>query len=62
MFKDPLPVEKWNGVLDATKNTKVCYQQGTFNGNNQLIESEDCLSLNVYTPKVSKSKEFINNQ
>ncbi|CAG9861805.1 unnamed protein product [Phyllotreta striolata] len=51
-FKDPIPVDKWNGVLDATKNTKFCYQQtNLYNVQNlSRFENEDCLYLNVYTP------------
>jgi carboxylesterase type B len=55
-FQPPQPVPKWEGVLDATKNTKICYQIGP----NSDKESEDCLYLNVYTPQVSRlSKNLI---
>ncbi|CAH1109552.1 unnamed protein product, partial [Psylliodes chrysocephalus] len=52
-FADPQPAEKWEGVLDATKNTKMCFQQGNmFRIDNLLeLENEDCLYLNVYRPK-----------
>ncbi|XP_028134421.2 venom carboxylesterase-6 isoform X1 [Diabrotica virgifera virgifera] len=49
-FKEPQPVNYWWGVLDATKNTKTCYQVQNFLGLEKL-QTEDCLFLNVYTPK-----------
>jgi carboxylesterase type B len=45
-FKPPVPVEKWEGVFDATKNGPLCPQPST------EPVSEDCLSLNVYTTKL----------
>lgn len=48
-FMAPQRPEKWNGVLDCTNNTKICYQVNS----NDERENEDCLFLNVYTPIVS---------
>nr|XP_023013363.1 uncharacterized protein LOC111503313 [Leptinotarsa decemlineata] len=55
-FKVPKEHEGWNGILDATNNTKICHQ-GLFPGTVNIIlpptnatQSEDCLFLNVYTP------------
>ncbi|KAG5868565.1 hypothetical protein JTB14_013963 [Gonioctena quinquepunctata] len=48
-FKEPQPSEKWKGILNATVNTKVCYQMTS---TIQPTETEDCLYLNVYTPKI----------
>ncbi|XP_057652545.1 juvenile hormone esterase-like isoform X1 [Diorhabda carinulata] len=52
-FADPEPAEKWKGILDATKSNKICYQQNNMLGLELLeeMETEDCLYLNVYTPK-----------
>ncbi|CAG9824762.1 unnamed protein product [Phaedon cochleariae] len=51
-FREPQLDEGWEGILDATKNTKICYQQSNMlNVNQTLLENEDCLYLNVYTPK-----------
>lgn len=48
-FMSPKPVDKWEGVLDCTNNTKFCFQLLS----NDIRETEDCLYLNVYTPAVS---------
>ncbi|CAG9857130.1 unnamed protein product [Phyllotreta striolata] len=48
-FQPPGPAEPWEGILNATSNTIVCYSQGL--AEKPLIESEDCLVLNIYTPK-----------
>ncbi|XP_050499750.1 juvenile hormone esterase-like isoform X1 [Diabrotica virgifera virgifera] len=52
-FADPEPAEKWDGILDATHNTKICYQQSNMYNvpNLEELENEDCLYLNVYTPR-----------
>ncbi|CAG9857177.1 unnamed protein product [Phyllotreta striolata] len=47
-FRDPVPAKSWSGVLDATKNDRICYQQIKSPG--VSLENEDCLYLNVYTP------------
>ncbi|KAJ8970723.1 hypothetical protein NQ317_018757 [Molorchus minor] len=48
-FKEPVPPQNWEGVLDATQNTKICLQTSS----HQLTHTkEDCLYLNVYTPVV----------
>ncbi|KAJ8943543.1 hypothetical protein NQ318_023054 [Aromia moschata] len=54
-FKAPTPVQNWEGTLDATKNTKICYQQSSSNN----MQNEDCLYLNVYTPQVSDSNNAL---
>lgn len=46
---------KWKeDVLDATKEPAACIQMNLFlyKSVNELIGKEDCLYLNVYTPKV----------
>ncbi|KAI5645520.1 carboxylesterase family domain-containing protein [Phthorimaea operculella] len=49
-FRAPEPAEPWEGVRDATKDCNICIQfdQAT----NATIGDEDCLYLNVYTPKL----------
>ncbi|RZF46909.1 hypothetical protein LSTR_LSTR008037 [Laodelphax striatellus] len=55
-FKDPVPVKPWQGVKQCTKPGNPCVQIHEFS--NQLIGSEDCLFLNVYTPKIFDSNEL----
>lgn len=44
----PEPVKPWDGILDATKESNICIQQGYTYG------IEDCLYLNVYSPKTER--------
>jgi para-nitrobenzyl esterase len=46
-WHEPLPPKSWTGVRDATTFGPACYQSGHLNG----VSSEDCLQLNVWTPK-----------
>lgn len=49
-FQPPVEPASWDGVLNTTENTKICYQ---FLKKNNARQTEDCLYLNVYTPVVS---------
>ncbi|CAH1161896.1 unnamed protein product [Phyllotreta striolata] len=49
-FKEPEPSGPWEGIFDATTlGQKVCLQIATWG--NFSGQTEDCLYLNVYTPK-----------
>ena len=58
-FSPPVAKEKWDEVLDATEYGHCSYQ-----GYSQLQdfigklqpESEDCLNLNIWTPRVDNKK------
>ncbi|XP_072396932.1 cocaine esterase-like [Diabrotica undecimpunctata] len=45
-YKVPQAHPGWKGIINATSNTRVCYQQIS----TTLPQSEDCLFINVYTP------------
>ncbi|XP_014614861.1 PREDICTED: juvenile hormone esterase-like isoform X2 [Polistes canadensis] len=48
-FKDSLSPEKWIGIRDGSKFGNVCAQIDRVS--NEVIGSDDCLYLNVYTPR-----------
>ena len=47
--KPPQPVEPWSNVLDAFEHSNICVQPKKLLPN-ELPQSEDCLTLNVYVP------------
>ncbi|XP_034247030.1 esterase FE4-like [Thrips palmi] len=49
-FKAPRPAIPWSGVRNATVEGSMCMQP-TFTG--QVVGSEDCLFVNVHTPKLT---------
>lgn len=54
-FKDPRPLEPWEGTLDATKVGAACWNNDRMNPNpseRKIIGSDNCLLLNIYTPGV----------
>ncbi|KAJ9592676.1 hypothetical protein L9F63_015648, partial [Diploptera punctata] len=52
-FKPPQPVEPWEGILDTRTNGPDCTQSGILL-TEPVTGQEDCLYLNVYTPKMGK--------
>ena len=46
-WREPLAAKPWTGVRDATAYGPACVQSGNLGA----ISSEDCLQLNVWTPK-----------
>ena len=51
-WRPPQPAQNWQGVRDASRFGQACPQPMVEGLNAELIPgSEDCLKLNVYTPK-----------
>lgn len=60
-FKEPKAAKAWSGVWPATKHSPACLQYVSFFNNEcsqQIVGNEDCLYLNIYTPRVSKSAKL----
>ena len=53
----PEPVPEWQGVKDATEDGQLCPQYDI--SQSQPIGDEDCLSLNVYSPKLDSKKRAV---
>ncbi|KAL5242172.1 hypothetical protein ACI65C_009582 [Semiaphis heraclei] len=58
-FKDPVPADPWTGILNATTEPQACIQKNLFHYQKVdiLIGAEDCLYLNVFTPKIPKKDD-----
>ncbi|XP_967916.2 juvenile hormone esterase-like [Tribolium castaneum] len=52
-FKAPQPAQPWQGIFPATENGNCCYSKNLFS--KKMLGSEDCLNLNVYTPKIQET-------
>lgn len=58
----PCNVNKcWNGTFDATKFGSICVQQDVASPNdpNKVIGSEDCLFVNVWTPRERSPEKLL---
>ncbi|KAJ8686637.1 hypothetical protein QAD02_022431 [Eretmocerus hayati] len=55
-FKDPIPIDTWEGVFDATREGPACPQATGIN------LSEDCLTLNIYTKRPDGNKIIWNEK
>ncbi|XP_057326300.1 juvenile hormone esterase-like isoform X3 [Microplitis mediator] len=56
-FKPPAEADPWTSIFDATSEGIQCPQMDIFHPN-IYVGSEDCLNLNVYTPKTYFSSLF----
>ena len=60
LFKGPLrfiaprPADPWTGIRDASQFSRVCPQLSDGVFPQRLPTGEDCLYLNVYSPKVGR--------
>jgi len=55
-WKAPQPPASWAGVRAATEFAPRCVQRGFAVGSEQVLSSEDCLYLNVWTPAKSQDE------
>ena len=64
VFQRTRDVENWTGVLNAAQLSPACPQSGADNSYIQAHlkgferESENCLYLNIYVPKVSRTRGY----
>lgn len=56
-FKPPKEMTSWQGARDAREDASICTQRNIYTHQEEIVGVEDCLYLNVYTPKVPKTKE-----
>ncbi len=65
-WREPQPVEAWEGVRDASRFGSIAPQQRHFMGSlyaNEFFrcseaQSEDCLYLNIWTPTVTRDEKL----
>ncbi|GAB3913985.1 hypothetical protein GCM10029964_124500 [Kibdelosporangium lantanae] len=59
-FRPPQPVQPWPGTFQADDNTRICPQfrdtvTEEYPDNKAVYTDEDCLRLNVWTPRTPGS-------
>ena len=57
-FRNPIPVTSWDGVKDATRFGSACIQMSYFSPLD-VVGSEDCLFLNIFTKNVTTKKPVL---
>ncbi|ENN76283.1 hypothetical protein HUJ04_002412 [Dendroctonus ponderosae] len=56
-FKHPVPSGPWKGTLNASKIHPVCPQRDIYRRSELFEGEEDCLYLNVYSPKLPTEED-----
>ncbi|XP_055607111.1 juvenile hormone esterase-like isoform X2 [Uranotaenia lowii] len=57
-FRNPQPVEPWDGDYDASFERSKCVQKNDLWPEQQVEGSEDCLYMNVFVPEVPKRESI----
>ncbi|KAI7815490.1 carboxylesterase [Rhyzopertha dominica] len=60
-FQPPVPNDPWEDIRNATEIHSDCPQRNPFTGEHvkPAVGNEDCLYLNVYTPKIPKQDKTL---
>ncbi|XP_043595454.1 venom carboxylesterase-6-like [Bombus pyrosoma] len=56
-FEAPKPAAAWDGIRSAKDDANICIQRNIFTYDDEIVGVEDCLYLNVYTPKVPTEED-----
>ncbi|XP_076232205.1 carboxylic ester hydrolase [Calliopsis andreniformis] len=56
-FEPPKPAAAWKGVLEAKEDANICVQRNIYTYQEEVVGDEDCLYLNVYTPKLPTKED-----
>lgn len=51
-LQPPKPASAWTGVRSAKEDANICTQRNIYTFQEEIVGAEDCLYLNVYTPKL----------
>ncbi|KAK9297565.1 hypothetical protein QLX08_008786 [Tetragonisca angustula] len=51
-FEAPKPAAAWSGTRSAKEDAEICTQRNIYTYDDEIVGGEDCLYLNVYTPKL----------
>ncbi|CAH2103575.1 unnamed protein product [Euphydryas editha] len=51
-FMPPVPVQPWEGILNASKVAPICVQRNPYTRQKEIVGQEDCLYLNIYSPYI----------
>ncbi|XP_012252139.2 venom carboxylesterase-6-like [Athalia rosae] len=60
-FQPPKPSASWTGVRSAKEDAGICVQRNIYTYQEEIVGVEDCLYLNVYTPKLPTSPSGLDN-
>ncbi|XP_001599255.3 venom carboxylesterase-6 isoform X1 [Nasonia vitripennis] len=56
-FEPPKPAAAWAGVRSAKEDANICTQRNIYTHQEEIVGIEDCLYLNVHTPKLPGRNE-----